>query len=231
MQQADRRILTASVSKKMFSLQHCVCSNGLLLPFFPCQKMRLTLTEEDIQRGSKMKELDQSRRSYIREKGFPVIEMWECYWWKLNKRSNIVKKTYPRKICLRTFTCSWLLEEKKTESCLATFNETLKCPKLWEPILLFSLQSSRHFSWQEWYWWLNENLCRQKRSTKRYTDHFSAFVLSASGVCCYKNTPFCWLSSRELFQQPCTVSSRCQKTRWWECQIKCRCRDNEAAIQ
>ena len=36
--------------------------------FCPCQELRPSLTEEDIQRGSKKRELDSLRRHYIQEK-------------------------------------------------------------------------------------------------------------------------------------------------------------------
>ena len=60
--------------------------------FCPCQELRPFLTEEDIQRGSRKRKLDALRRPYIQEKGFKVIEMWECEWWRLYKTTNTVKK-------------------------------------------------------------------------------------------------------------------------------------------
>ena len=50
---------------------------GSLYHFCPCQELRPSLTEEDVKRGSRRRELDELRRSYIQEKGFTVIEMWE----------------------------------------------------------------------------------------------------------------------------------------------------------
>ena len=58
----------------------------------PCQELRPSLTEEEIQRGSKKRELDALRRQYIQEKGFKVIEMWECEWWGPYKTTNTVKQ-------------------------------------------------------------------------------------------------------------------------------------------
>ena len=58
----------------------------------PCQERRPSLIEEDIQRGSKKRELDALRRDYIQEKGFKVIEKWECEWWRLYKTSKTVKQ-------------------------------------------------------------------------------------------------------------------------------------------
>ena len=50
-----------------------------------------SLTEEDIKRGSRRRELDELRRGYIQEKGFTVIEMWECECWRIYKTTTIVK--------------------------------------------------------------------------------------------------------------------------------------------
>ena len=60
--------------------------------FCPCQELRLSLTEENIQRGSKKRELDALRRHYIQEKGYKFIEMWEYEWWRLYKTTNTVKQ-------------------------------------------------------------------------------------------------------------------------------------------
>ena len=51
---------------------------GCFFHFCPCQELRPSLTEEDIKRGSRKRELDELRRCDIQEKGFTVIEMWEC---------------------------------------------------------------------------------------------------------------------------------------------------------
>ena len=50
---------------------------GCFYHFCPCQELRPSLTEEDIQRASNKRELDALRRHY-KEKGLKVIEMWEC---------------------------------------------------------------------------------------------------------------------------------------------------------
>ena len=59
--------------------------------FCPCQELRPSLTEEDIKRGSRNRELDELRRGYIQEKGSTVIEKWECEWWRLYKTTTNVK--------------------------------------------------------------------------------------------------------------------------------------------
>ena len=48
---------------------------GCFYHFCPCQELRPSLTEEDIQRGSKKRELGPLRRHFLQEKGFKVNEM------------------------------------------------------------------------------------------------------------------------------------------------------------
>ena len=57
----------------------------------PCQELRPSLTEEDIKRGYRKRELDELKRSYIEDKGFTVIERWEHEWWRLYKTATNVK--------------------------------------------------------------------------------------------------------------------------------------------
>ena len=64
---------------------------GCFYHFCPCQKLLPSLTEEDIKRGSRRRELDELRRGYIQETGFTVIEIWECEWWRLYKTTTKVK--------------------------------------------------------------------------------------------------------------------------------------------
>ena len=64
---------------------------GCFYHFCPCQELRPSLTEEDVKRGSRRRQLDELRRSCIQEKGFTVIEMWECEWWRLYKTTSNVK--------------------------------------------------------------------------------------------------------------------------------------------
>ena len=64
---------------------------GCFYHFCPCQKLRSSLTEEDIKRGSRRRELDELRRSFIQEKGFTFLEMWESEWWRLYETTSNVK--------------------------------------------------------------------------------------------------------------------------------------------
>ena len=64
---------------------------GCFYHFCPCRELRPSLTEEDIKRGGRKRELDELRRCYIQKKGFTVIEMWECESWRVYKTTNFVK--------------------------------------------------------------------------------------------------------------------------------------------
>ena len=58
--------------------------------FCPRQELRPSLTEDCNQRGSKKRAIDALRRHYKQEKGYKVIEMWECEWRRLYKTCNAV---------------------------------------------------------------------------------------------------------------------------------------------
>ena len=64
---------------------------GCFYLFCPCQELRPSLTEDDIKRGSRRRELDGLRGGYIQQKSFTVVEMWEGEWWRLYKTTNNVK--------------------------------------------------------------------------------------------------------------------------------------------
>ena len=63
---------------------------GCFYHICPCQELRSSLTEEDIKRGSRRKELDELRGRRIQEKGFTVTKKWECEWWSLYKTTSNV---------------------------------------------------------------------------------------------------------------------------------------------
>ena len=87
---------------------------GFLHDFCPYQGVRPSLTEEDFQNGSKKGELDELRRHYIQEKGFNVIEMWQCDWWRLYKATNNTKQNIPEHFPYRrSLAAQQLLEEIK----------------------------------------------------------------------------------------------------------------------
>ena len=97
-----------SYSKTVFEARGCfhhLC---------PCKELRPSLTEEDIKRCSRRREIDELRRGYIGEKSFTVIERWECEWWRLYKTTTNVKlhirEHFPYR---RSLAVEQLLEEIK----------------------------------------------------------------------------------------------------------------------
>ena len=65
---------------------------GCFYHYCRCQEARPSLTEEDIERGNKKRELDQMRKQYIKEEGYIVVEMWECECWNQYKTTTVLNK-------------------------------------------------------------------------------------------------------------------------------------------
>ena len=65
---------------------------GCFYHYCPCHEARPSLTEEDIERGNKKREMDQMRKQNIKEKGSNVVGMWESEWWNLYKTTTCVKQ-------------------------------------------------------------------------------------------------------------------------------------------
>ena len=59
--------------------------------YCPCQEARPPLTDTSIERGVKKRQQDEMRRDYIQQKGYQIVEMWECEWWSLYKADASVK--------------------------------------------------------------------------------------------------------------------------------------------
>ena len=59
--------------------------------YCPCEEARPSLTDADIESGVKKRQQDEMRRDYIQRKGYEIIEMWECEWWRLYKTDAQVK--------------------------------------------------------------------------------------------------------------------------------------------
>ena len=78
---------------------------GCFYHYCPCQEARPALTEEDIERGNKKREMDDMSKQYIQEKGHNVVELWECEWWNLYKTTTCVieqlRESFPYKRPLR----------------------------------------------------------------------------------------------------------------------------------
>ena len=98
--------------------------------FCPCQELRSSLTEENNKRGSRRRELDELRRSYIEEKNFTVIEMWKCEWWRLYKTTTNVKLHIRENFSYRrSLTEQHLLEGRKKGSLFGYVQCDIEVPK------------------------------------------------------------------------------------------------------
>ena len=64
---------------------------GCYYQFCPCQEARLSLKDQDIERGNKKREMDDMRGKHIMEKGYKIEEMWECKWWEKVKTKDKIK--------------------------------------------------------------------------------------------------------------------------------------------
>ena len=132
LQQEDRKKLTASVLMG-FVLIATLCLKPWVaftasVPVKSC--VLLSLKRIFIQRGSKKRELDALRRHYIQEKGFKVIEMWECERWRLYKTTNTVKQHirehFPYR---RSLAAQQLLEEIKKGKLFGYVQSDIEVPE------------------------------------------------------------------------------------------------------
>ena len=56
---------------------------GCYYHYCSCQEARPSLTDSDIERGMMKRQQDEMRRDYIQQKGYEIVKMWECEWWRL----------------------------------------------------------------------------------------------------------------------------------------------------
>ena len=64
---------------------------GCYYHYCSCQEARPSLTDSDIERGVKKRQQGEMRRDYIQQKGYEIVEMWECEWSRLYKTDAPVK--------------------------------------------------------------------------------------------------------------------------------------------
>ena len=78
----------------------------VVISILSLSRTRPSLTDDDIKRGTKKREMDDLRKDYIREKGYSIEEMWECSCWDQFKNKvdvkNHVRTHFPFKRPLST---------------------------------------------------------------------------------------------------------------------------------
>ena len=82
-----------------------------------------------MQRGIKKIEHDELRRDYLRNKGYSIVEVWECNWWECVEEEEKVKyhvrKDFPLKLTMKQET---LLAKIKDEQMLVYVQYDLEVP-------------------------------------------------------------------------------------------------------
>ena len=63
---------------------------GCFFHYCSCQEARPCLTDNKSMRGIKKREQDQMRKECIQQKGYKIIEIWECKWWELYRTDATV---------------------------------------------------------------------------------------------------------------------------------------------
>ena len=98
---------------------------GCYYHFCSFQEARPSLTEQDIERGNKKRDMDDMRREYIKEKVYKVEQMWECDWWESFKTNDKIKNQFRTPFSYkRPLSTDSLLAKKKMNLFLATFSAT-----------------------------------------------------------------------------------------------------------
>ena len=72
---------------------------GCYYQYSPCQEARVSLTEEEIWRGFRKRELNELLKQYIQAKGYNVNDMYECDRWKMYTQH--LRESCPNKMPLR----------------------------------------------------------------------------------------------------------------------------------
>ena len=114
---------------------HCTTvieAMGCFCHYCPCQEARASLTEEDIERGNKKKEMNQMRKQYIKKKEIMFLKCgWNLYKTTICVKKNL-RESFPNKLPLRE---KRLLDQIRRGK-LFMYSVTLKCQKSSRRILL-----------------------------------------------------------------------------------------------
>ena len=117
---------------------------GCFYHFCSCQELRPSITEEDIKRGKKRRGLDELRQDYIQEKGFTVIKMWECEWWRFYKTTtNVILHIGKNSLYKRSLTEHQLLEGIKIRNLFGYVQCDIEVPENLRANFANSLHYSR----------------------------------------------------------------------------------------
>ena len=98
LQPANRKEMTvlALVDFLIIAIQ---CLKRWDVIFCPCQEARASISEEVMQRSIREKEHDDSRIDCLRNKGYNIVQVWECNCWKRIKEEDNVRNDVPNSFC------------------------------------------------------------------------------------------------------------------------------------
>ena len=110
---------------------------GCFYHLFTCQEVRPSLTEEDIQRGSKRDSSMNWDEAIYQKKSLTVIEMWECEGWRLYKTNNNVKKHFRENFLYRRSLAAEELKEMKNRKIFGYVQCYVEVPQILRAIFTF----------------------------------------------------------------------------------------------
>ena len=179
-----------------------------------------------------------------KRKASKLFDIWECEWWRLYKTTNTVKQHilehFPYR---RSLAGEQLSEEMKKGKLFGDVQCDIEVPENlrskfnnFPPILKNTWVSKSDIGDLMKNYAEEERLLSQPR--KMLISSFTLqngtlitllllFYLQLSLV--WKKTPICWVHSKEMVQQFCTVSRGRKKAKWRKSKLKCRRRNNEAS--
>ena len=77
---------------------------GCYFHYHSCKEGSALLDDDEVKRGQKKRELDELRKNYIEEKGYKVVQIWECEWWTKVKNDpttkQFIRTNFPYKLPL-----------------------------------------------------------------------------------------------------------------------------------
>ena len=144
---------------------------GCYYHFCSCQESRPSLTDQDIERGNKKREMDDMRRDYIKEKGYKNEEMRECDWWESFKTNDKLENHVGTHFSFRrSLSTDSLLTNKKDGSLFGYVQCNLIVP---DEIKICQLSSNfqKYRGWKKRYWKLHEELCNRERNVRNSSEN------------------------------------------------------------
>ena len=117
---------------------------GCFYHYCPCQESRASLTEEDIERGNKKRELDQMRNQYIKEKDIMLLKCGNVSSGICIRRQRVLKSIWENHFLTNVHWGTRVFWNKEEAvNCLVMYNVTLKCLKSSRRSLLIFDPSSK----------------------------------------------------------------------------------------